>query len=98
MLTRMALCCCRSRQPFPKGLRALLATLGEIWPEAAGQVDATLTDRRAHDDAAVRKAYLRAVRMVHPDKLSGVEEVERRVLAQKIFALLSEKFSEESQD
>ena len=45
----------------------------------------------------MRKAYLRAVRMVHPDKLSGVEEVERRVLAQKIFAVLSEKFSEESQ-
>ena len=94
MLTRMALCCCRCRQPFPKGLRALLATLGEIWPEAAGQVDATLTDRRAHDDAAVRKAYLRAVRMVQPDKLSGVE---RWVLAQKLFAVLSEKFNEESQ-
>ena len=34
---------------------------------------------------------------VRMDRLSGVEEVERRVLAQKIFAVLSEKFNGERQ-
>ena len=71
------------------GLRTLLATLADVWPEAAA--DARL--RVTYDDDAVRKAYLRAVRMVHPDKQGPDVPLRRRVLAQKLAAVLAEAWA-----
>jgi hypothetical protein len=89
-------------KPFPKGLRALLSTLPQIWPAAgaaAGTFPPELVDRRAYDDAAVRRVYLKALRLVHPDKLTvsenpSQEEIHAKVLAQKVFAVLSEANAE----
>ena len=58
-----------------------------------------LVDRRAYDDAAVRRVYLKALRLVHPDKLTvsenpSQEEIHAKVLAQKVFAVLSEANAE----
>lgn len=85
-----------STKPFPKGLRVLLSTLPQIWPAAAAETfSPELVDRQAYDDAAVRRTYLKALRLVHPDKLSvsespSPEEIHAKVLAQKVFAVLSE--------
>ncbi len=108
-------------KPWPKGLRALLSTLPEIWPPAAAVTTSTgdtpfhvgLVDRQAFDDAAVRRVYHKAIRLVHPDKLKGkmsmgavenpsinsisaedLELVRQHVLAQKLFAVLSEGWAE----
>eukprot|EP01043_Picozoa_sp_COSAG02_P008289 COSAG02_NODE_262_length_26647_cov_21.607240_16_plen_652_part_00 len=109
-------------KPWPKGLRALLSTLPEIWPPAAAVTTGTgdtptfhvgLVDRQAFDDAAIRRVYHKAIRLVHPDKLKGkvsmatvenansnsisaadLELVKQHVLAQKLFAVLSEGWAE----
>ena len=41
----------------------------------------------------IKKAYLKAVRLVHPDKQTANAGVRRRVLAQKLFARLNEAHS-----
>ena len=83
------------------GLRTLLATLPSIWP-AAAHADPLFSDGAALascETGQVRKCYLKAVRMVHPDKLQGAQDVDgedlvkKRVLAQKVFAVLSEAWT-----
>ena len=88
------------------GLRTLLATLPSIWP-AAENADPLFSDGAALascDPGQVRKCYLKAVRMVHPDKLQGSQDedgeelVRKRVLAQKLFAVLSEAWAKFQKD
>ena len=80
--------------PLPR-LSALLAGLPVVWPAAAATVRAGgLTDR-----AAVRKCYLRCIRLVHPDKVAAAAEAVgpseaavHTALAQKIFGVLHEAY------
>lgn len=52
-----------------KDLRGLLASLPQIWPAATG---ATFPPSLYSDpEANVKKAYMQALRLVHPDKLPG---------------------------
>jgi hypothetical protein len=89
------------------GLRTLLATLPSMWPAAAA-ADPLFADGTALascESGQVRKCYLKAVRLVHPDKIQGVGGgggggddddlalVRKRVLAQKLFAVLSEAWA-----
>ena len=60
------------------GLRTLLATLPSIWP-AAENADPLFSDGAALascEAGQVRKCYLKAVRLVHPDKLQGAQDVD----------------------
>ena len=64
-----------------KTLRNLLGTLPDIWAEAAddGGTEAPLFPRdlyavTVHDEAVVKRAYLAALRMVHPDKVAAAEQ------------------------
>ena len=83
------------------GLRTLLATLPSIWP-AAEHADPLFSNGAALascEAGQVRKCYLKAVRLVHPDKIQGAQDVDgedlvrKRVLAQKLFAVLSEAWT-----
>jgi hypothetical protein len=89
------------------GMRTLLATLPSIWP-AAEHADPLFADGGALascESGQVRKCYLKAVRLVHPDKLQGSQVeglgedlVRKRVLAQKVFAVLSEAWTKFQKD
>jgi hypothetical protein len=82
--------------PFRKGLRNMLATLPEIW-QAATEEDfpASIVRSAEFGDVAVKKKYLRALRLVHPDKVAPDSSVRCRVLSQQLFGLLSCAFREE---
>lgn len=80
-----------SRWASGKGIRQMLATLNHI-----------LSERRVTDDVAagalgssdqVKRAYLKAVRKLHPDKLTGLP-LEQRLEAQAVFAVLSTAHAE----
>ena len=68
-------------------LGALLATLGEIWPGASA--DDFPPELHKCEPSALRRAYLKSVRLTHPDKQAAGVDVRQRVLAQKLFALLA---------
>lgn len=70
-----------------KQLRALLASLHTVlWPGAKWK---QLTIGDVLDDGKVRRAYLKASLVVHPDKTSDLP-LEQRFLAKRIFDALSQ--------
>ena len=40
----------------------------------------------------IKKAYLKAVRFVHPDKISNDIDLDQQLLAQEMFIILSESY------
>eukprot|EP01043_Picozoa_sp_COSAG02_P070660 COSAG02_NODE_12605_length_1520_cov_1.753695_1_plen_436_part_10 len=75
-----------------KGIVAQLVTLSQVWPAAAagGSLGDTLTAEAISSDVAVKKAYFKAVRLVHPDKLDANASAEETVKAGILFEGLRE--------
>ena len=40
----------------------------------------------------VKKAYMKAVRLIHPDKLSASIDIRSKVMAESVFSILSEMY------
>ena len=81
----------KSKGGKPKGLRRMLATLSSVWPAAsvADFPPAIGTDAKLYDTDRVKKLYLKAVRLVHPDKL-GAAAPEQAATAALLFSHLSD--------
>lgn len=75
-----------------KQLRALIANLHTIlWPGAKWK-PVNLGD--ILDDKKLRLAYHKAARVVHPDKIQGMNSAEQRFLAKRIFDALTQAKTE----
>ena len=76
-----------------KSIRALLLTVGDIFPPAVSAGSSTKVAELACGSAAdVRRAYKRVARLIHPDKLAkgnSVEAVRQQLFGQKLFALFT---------
>ena len=76
-----------------KSIRALLLTVGDIFPPAVSASSSTKVAELACGTAAdVRRAYKRVARLIHPDKLAkgnSVEAVRQQLFGQKLFALFT---------
>ena len=44
-------------------------------------------------NAAIKKAYMRAVRHIHPDKLPASLNLEQRVVAEAVFVVITEEYN-----
>ncbi len=76
-----------SKQRSLPELISSLHTLLEIVPEGALP---PLSESSSCSD--VKKGYLKAVRIIHPDKLPANMVLEHRVLAEAVFVALSESY------
>ena len=72
------------------GIVPQLMTLSQVWPAAAATLDSQTTAVALNSDAAVKKAYFKAVRLVHPDKLNPDASAEDTVKAAILFEGLRE--------
>jgi hypothetical protein len=82
-----------------KNLRQMLAALPEVWKDAPKEdFGKHVANRKEFDGNKLKKAYLKAVRLVHPDKIAMDAPVKHRVLAQKVFGRLNEAHSEKHWD
>ncbi|KAJ1908754.1 auxilin-like clathrin-binding protein required for normal clathrin function [Tieghemiomyces parasiticus] len=78
------------RQGKETNLRALLASLDTLlWPEL-GWIKCGLHELVSN--AKVKRAYLKAISKVHPDKLKPTESVEHRMLANSVFSTLNDSW------
>ena len=66
-----------------KDLRAMLATMGQIWPGARSVASEV-------NSAVLKKTYLKALRLVHPDKVDANAPVRTKVIAQRLFTTLQQ--------
>ena len=80
-----------------KSIAEMLATVHTLIPSVvpvdgvvADVINSPLTDSSSVSD--IKKAFHRAVRYVHPDKISLQVPLETRVLAEGVFVLLTEEF------
>lgn len=74
-----------------KNIVLMLATMGHIYPRAAGKNAASLDG--SAPTSAVRREYLRSVRMIHPDKTSSAGLPAAEVLlCQKLFTALTDAY------
>jgi hypothetical protein len=73
-----------------KGVVALLRTAGLVLPPGRAAIDLGAEP----SGAEVRKAYLRAARALHPDRLAADVGVEERLLCTAVFAALTDAFAE----
>ena len=72
----------------PKNIRALLGTLHTVlWEGARWKQQAVLV--RPND---IKKAYRKAMLVVHPDKVRADAPPERHVIAERVFAALNREF------
>ena len=62
-----------------KDLRTMLRTMGHIWPGAPSM---------SAEDAGLKKAYMKAIRLVHPDKVDPSASPQVKAKAQRIFTTL----------
>ena len=46
----------------------------------------------ASPPADVKKAYMKAVRLIHPDKLSATIDIRSKVMAEAVFSIISEMY------
>jgi hypothetical protein len=67
-----------------KDLSTMLATMSQIWPEAAAALNPQSRG------AGIKKAYMKALRLVHPDKVDANAPVRRKVMAQRLFTTLQQ--------
>jgi hypothetical protein len=72
------------------GIIPQLMTLSQVWPAAAATLESQTTAAALNSDAAVKKAYFKAVRLVHPDKLNPDASAEDTVKAAILFEGLRE--------
>lgn len=72
-----------------KNIRSLLSSLEDILWEDSGWVPLSLSDLL--DENLVKKAYQKAIRIVHPDKNQRTQP-ERRYIAEQVFQYLNEAF------
>ncbi|KAJ1995052.1 auxilin-like clathrin-binding protein required for normal clathrin function [Dimargaris cristalligena] len=76
------------RQGKEANLRALLASLDVLlWPELGWKKCGL---HELVSNAQVKRAYLRAIGKLHPDKLSPTASMEHRMLANSIFSVLND--------
>eukprot|EP01051_Picozoa_sp_SAG22_P010670 SAG22_NODE_972_length_6227_cov_16.910085_5_plen_86_part_00 len=71
----------------------MLATLPAVWPAAAAaDFPAAIGDPKQYDTAAVKKLHLRAIRLVHPDRLglAARDNPEAAATAALVFSHLSD--------
>lgn len=92
---RLTRCVCAVLQRWQSqaggSLGRLLSTLHFAFPERVEE--ALLDDGGGASAAQVRKAYFKAVRLVHPDKLVG-RPMEEQQLAQRVFSVLAKANAE----
>lgn len=73
------------------GIIEMLSTLDKILPTCIPQGFLTLNAANAAP-SDVRKGYMRAVRLIHPDKLSPDLDLESKILAESVFICITENF------
>eukprot|EP00808_Paulinella_micropora_P025640 g8196.t1 len=73
-----------------KGLRALLNTLDNVLWEGVAWKKPSVSSLM--DKNNVKKAYRKAMLVVHPDKISGGSSPEIQVIAERIFNVLNEEW------
>lgn len=70
-------------------IRSLLSTMDKVLWEDSGWTAVSLSELM--DAKKVRRVWLKAVAVVHPDKVQGCE-VERQLLAERVFNVLRDSF------
>ena len=69
-----------------KDLRTMLATMPQIWPQAG----AIASQVRGGDTGGIKKSYMKALRLVHPDKVDTNANVRTKAMAQRLFTTLQQ--------
>ncbi len=75
----------------PKTILQLLTTVHDIC-DFVPKEPATDDDKTSPKQSDVKKAYMKAVRYIHPDKLPPSLPLEKRVLAEAVFVRLTEDY------
>ena len=75
----------------PKTILQLLTTVHDICDFVPKEL-ATDDDKTSPKQSDVKKAYMKAVRYIHPDKLPPSLPLEKRVLAEAVFVRLTEDY------
>jgi hypothetical protein len=70
-------------------IRSLLSTMDKVLWDESGWTAVSLSELM--DPKKVRRVWLKAVAVVHPDKVQGCE-VERQLLAERVFNVLRDSF------
>jgi glyoxylate carboligase len=70
-----------------KDIVALLGNAHEVFP-LAPTFEPPLT--RSSTPAQIRQAYMKAVRVIHPDKIGPTATLEQRLIAHHLFTIISE--------
>jgi uncharacterized protein Yka (UPF0111/DUF47 family) len=73
------------------GIVDMLNTLDSILPNCVPQGFSSLDVRKA-TLSEVKKVYMKAVRLIHPDKLSVDLDLESKILAERVFVCVTETF------
>ena len=68
----------------------MLMSVDKILPTCVPAGHITLTSSYTPGD--VKKAYMKAVRLIHPDKLSPDLDPETKILAESVFICINENF------
>jgi hypothetical protein len=75
-----------------KGVLDLLTTVHDIC-EFVPPEEAPASGAGPPSNAAIKKAYMRAVRHIHPDKLPASLSLEQRVVAEAVFVVITEEYN-----
>ena len=77
-----------------KGILELLTSVHAIC-DFVPKTDASVSSGEGDPESntTIKKAYMRAVRHIHPDKLPSSLSLEQRVLAEAVFVVITEEYN-----